>query len=96
MTDVMVEVEADGPIPGDYSMIAHGAVVVEPTLDRMFRGHLRPISVKRSPVPSVSTRSRRHDCGDRRASRSVRAAAAPALRPSLVAATGLEPVTCGL
>ena len=28
MAYVMVDVEADGPIPGDYSMICFGAVVV--------------------------------------------------------------------
>ena len=44
MTYVMVDIEADGPIPGDYSMIALGAVVVEPALDRVFSGRLRPIS----------------------------------------------------
>ena len=44
MSYVMVDVEADGPIPGDYSMIALGAVVVEPALDRVFYGRLRPIS----------------------------------------------------
>ena len=30
MPYVMVDVEADGPIPGDYSMIGFGAVIVEP------------------------------------------------------------------
>ena len=44
MTYVMVDVEADGPIPGDYSMIALGAVIVEPGLARRFSGKLRPIS----------------------------------------------------
>lgn len=44
MTDIMVDVEADGPIPGDYSMISLGAVVVEPGLTRTFYGELRPIS----------------------------------------------------
>ena len=33
MTYVMVDIEADGPIPGDYSMVCLGAVVVEPTLE---------------------------------------------------------------
>ena len=28
MTYIMVDVEADGPIPGDYSMVCFGAVVV--------------------------------------------------------------------
>ena len=40
----MVDVEADGPIPGDYSMISFGAVVVEDSLDRTFYGQLCPIS----------------------------------------------------
>jgi hypothetical protein len=40
----MVDVEADGPIPGDFSMIALGAIVVDPRLDRTFRALIRPIS----------------------------------------------------
>lgn len=40
----MVDIESDGPIPGDYSMICFGAVVVEPGLERSFYGQLRPIS----------------------------------------------------
>jgi len=40
----MVDVEADGPIPGPYSMVALGAIVVEPGLERTFYGRLRPIS----------------------------------------------------
>jgi hypothetical protein len=46
MTYIMVDVEADGPIPGDYSMIAIGAIVVEPALERTFSGRLKPISDK--------------------------------------------------
>lgn len=46
---IMVDIEADGPIPGDYSMIVMGAVVVEPGLDRSFRGELRPISERWIP-----------------------------------------------
>lgn len=49
MTYIMVDVEADGPIPGDYSMICFGAIVVEPSLDRTFYGRLRPISEKWIP-----------------------------------------------
>ncbi len=41
---VMVDIEADGPIPGDYSMVCLGAVVVEPSLERSFYGQLKPIS----------------------------------------------------
>lgn len=44
MTYVMVDVEADGPIPGEFSMISLGAVVVEESLARRFHGQLRPIS----------------------------------------------------
>lgn len=44
MAYVMVDVESDGPIPGDYSMICFGAVIVEPGLERSFYGQLRPIS----------------------------------------------------
>ena len=40
----MVDVESDGPIPGDYSMICFGAVLVEPTLSNTFYGRLKPIS----------------------------------------------------
>lgn len=40
----MVDVEADGPIPGDYSMICFGAIIVEPGLERSYYGRLRPIS----------------------------------------------------
>lgn len=49
MTYVMVDVEADGPVPGDYSMIAIGAIVVESALDRSFAGRLRPISANWLP-----------------------------------------------
>jgi len=45
----MVDIESDGPIPGDYSMICFGAVVVEPGLNRTFYGKLRPISEKFIP-----------------------------------------------
>lgn len=41
---VMVDIEADGPIPGDFSMISLGAVIVEPSLSQTFYGTLRPIS----------------------------------------------------
>lgn len=44
MSYIMVDIEADGPIPGDYSMVCLGAVVVEPGLGRTFYGQLRPIA----------------------------------------------------
>jgi hypothetical protein len=44
MSFFMVDVEADGPIPGDYSMISLGAVLVEASLSKTFYGKLKPIS----------------------------------------------------
>ena len=44
MSFIMVDVEADGPIPGDYSMIAFGAVNVAPGLKKTFYGRIKPIS----------------------------------------------------
>jgi hypothetical protein len=49
MSYIMVDVEADGPIPGDYSMIAIGAIIVEPSLEKSFYGRLRPISDQSLP-----------------------------------------------
>jgi len=44
MTYIMMDIEADGPIPSDYSMISFAAVVVEPGLDRTFFACLKPVS----------------------------------------------------
>ena len=44
MSLYVVDVEADGPIPGKYSMVSFGAVLVEPGLGRTFYGRTRPIS----------------------------------------------------
>lgn len=49
MPYVMVDIEADGPIPGDYSMICFGAVIVEPALNRTFYGQLKPLSERFIP-----------------------------------------------
>jgi hypothetical protein len=49
MSYIMVDVEADGPIPGDYSMISFGAVLVNESLDQTFYGQLRPVSEKFIP-----------------------------------------------
>jgi hypothetical protein len=40
----MIDIESDGPVPGDYSMISFGAVVVDVQLNKTFYGKLRPIS----------------------------------------------------
>ena len=44
MSYFMVDIEADGPIPGDYSMVSVGAVLVDDGLARTFYGELRPVS----------------------------------------------------
>jgi hypothetical protein len=44
MAYIMVDIESDGPIPGDYSMISFGAVLVDELLDKTFYGKLKPIS----------------------------------------------------
>lgn len=49
MAYIMVDVESDGPIPGDYSMISFGAVLVNEALDTTFYGQLKPISDKYIP-----------------------------------------------
>ena len=49
MPYVMIDIEADGPIPGDYSMVCLGAVIVEPALDKTFYGRLGPISERWLP-----------------------------------------------
>ena len=48
MTWIVVDVEADGPVPGLYSMTELGAVVVEPEF-RSFYGTFQPISDKWIP-----------------------------------------------
>jgi ribonuclease T len=40
---ISIDIEADGPIPGDYSMSSLGAVVCEPALDRTFYREFKPI-----------------------------------------------------
>ncbi len=49
MPYIMVDIESDGPIPGDFSMVCFGAVIVEPGLSRTFYGKLKPISEKFNP-----------------------------------------------
>jgi DNA polymerase III alpha subunit (gram-positive type) len=49
MSYIMVDVESDGPIPGDYSMICFGAVLVQPGLETTFYGQLKPVSERWIP-----------------------------------------------
>jgi len=59
MAYIMVDIESDGPIPGDYSMISFGAVLVNDTLTEIFYGKLKPISEKFDPEAlAVSGHSR--------------------------------------
>jgi len=44
MSYVVVDVESDGPIPAEFSMVCFGAVVFDDRLDRTFYGRTRPIS----------------------------------------------------
>ncbi|MGI0119281.1 exonuclease domain-containing protein [Zooshikella sp. RANM57] len=49
MTVIVVDVETDGPIPYEYSMISFGAVIVDNDLTKTFYGKLKPISNKWIP-----------------------------------------------
>ena len=49
MAYIMVDIESDGPIPGDFSMISFGAVLVNDQLNKTFYGKLKPISDKFIP-----------------------------------------------
>lgn len=40
---IVVDVEADGPCPGIYSMVCFGAVVVDKCLDKTFYGQTAPL-----------------------------------------------------
>jgi len=55
MCVIMVDVESDGPISGDYSMIAFAAVIVNNSLDKIFYARLKPISEKWLPeAPKIT------------------------------------------
>lgn len=59
MAYIMVDTETDGPIPGDYSMISFGAVLVNEKMNETFYGRLRPTSDKFIPEAlAVSGHSR--------------------------------------
>jgi len=59
MSNIMVEVEADGGCPGLYSMVSFGAVVVRGDLKETFYGRVKPISEKWIPEAlAVSGHSR--------------------------------------
>ncbi len=61
MPYIMVDIESDGPIPGDYSMVCFGAIVVEPGLSRTFYGRLKPISEQFIPEALAVSRFSRDE-----------------------------------
>ncbi len=61
MSFFVVDVEADGPIPGDYSMTELGAVLVEPGLKRTFYAQIAPISDKWVPEALAVSGKTRED-----------------------------------
>lgn len=46
---VCVDVETDGPFMPDYSIVCFAAIIVEPSLSKVFYGKIRPISDKWNP-----------------------------------------------
>ena len=44
MNYVVVDVESDGPIPAEFSMVCFGAVIFDDLLDKTFYGRTRPIA----------------------------------------------------
>ena len=58
----MVDIESDGPIPGDYSMMCFGAVIVEPGLQLTFYGKLKPISDNYFPDAMAVSGFTREEC----------------------------------
>ncbi len=49
MSWISIDIETDGPIPGDYSMVSFGAVLVQPDLQTTFYAELKPTSEKWIP-----------------------------------------------
>jgi DNA polymerase III epsilon subunit-like protein len=44
MSYIVVDVESDGQVPGLYSMVCFGAIIVEPSLSKTFYGQTKPIT----------------------------------------------------
>lgn len=64
MSFIIVDVEADGPIPNKYSMVCFGAVILTPELDKTFYGTTKPISEEWIPdALAVSGFSREEHLG---------------------------------
>ncbi len=64
MSYVVVDVESDGPIPVEFSMVCFGAVAFDERLDKTFYGRTRPISDRFDPEAlAVSGFSREQHMG---------------------------------
>jgi DNA polymerase III epsilon subunit-like protein len=64
MSFIIVDVESDGPIPAEFSMVCFGAVVFNDALDQSFYGRTRPISERFVPEAlAVSGFSREQHLG---------------------------------
>src|SRR5262245_46406566 len=50
MSFFIVDVESDGPIPADYSLVCFGAVLFDAALKTTFFGKVRPISESHVPA----------------------------------------------
>ncbi len=62
MSYFVVDVEADGPVPGLYSMVSFGAVVVREGLRTTFYGKLRPDSELWIPESLAISGHSREEC----------------------------------
>lgn len=62
MIIVSVDVEADGPAPGLFSMVSFGAVIVERGLERTFYGQCKPISDNWIPEALKVSGHSREEC----------------------------------
>lgn len=49
MANIVVDIESDGPVPGLYSMVSFGAVILDHELETTFYGQCRPISEDWNP-----------------------------------------------
>lgn len=50
MSYVVVDVEADGPCPGEYSMVSFGAVLLNKELNKTFYRKVRPVTNRFVPA----------------------------------------------
>jgi DNA polymerase III epsilon subunit-like protein len=49
MSYVIVDIESDGPIPAEFSMVCFGAVTLDGSADESFYGRTKPISDRFNP-----------------------------------------------